>query len=359
MTTEAAQKFADLIRDDSCEKPQIESAMRELLSSASGSKTQANDVLRTLSGLIGIKNRVRGGFVSVVCGSLVEQGCDPQIIAAPITNSLREIMPACKELLIATQAEMREIDEDDEETDPDEVFEQTLEQVQQRMPDQAHDWKALEAFWRAAVVAYSLVPSERARAADLRPLADDLCGYHEAGHWLGKLLAVLDNEPMIAIDPAKRLGIVGRMSGISENFQLNALLMDVFPNPGLLRRRRISKRAAALVRGDGPQVSDETLTAPWNLYTYQAIAGGKSLPEESGSGVSVHWIWNEGIPDDIPVAFDKRVILIGPMSYPRMFQCQRMFAKLPASIEIDETLTPEQVDTWIEKLRGCEAENLI
>lgn len=45
MTTEAAQKFADRIRDDSSEKPEIESALRELMSSASGSKEQANDVL--------------------------------------------------------------------------------------------------------------------------------------------------------------------------------------------------------------------------------------------------------------------------------------------------------------------------
>lgn len=354
MTNEAAQKFADLVRDDSTEKPQIEAAVREMLASTGKSGDDPNETLRMMSELVGIDNHVRGGFVAVVCGALVEQGCDPTIMAAPMTDSLRVIMPSCCRLLDTVQAEMPEFNEEDEEVDLDELFAQTLDGVKDRMPNEANDWKALEAFWRGAVVAYSTVPEERKKAADLRPLAEKLSDAHEAGHCLGKLLAVLDDEPMIALDPEQRLGIVGRMSGISENFQLSGLLMDCFPNPGIFRRRRISKKSAAILRGDGPQMSDETLTAPWNLYTYQAIAGGNSLPGEGEMGDSEHWICNEGIPDDIPLALDKRVILIGPMSYPRMFQCQRMFQKLPASIDIDETLSPEQVDQWVSRIQSLE-----
>ncbi len=349
MPTEAAQKLAELVRDESSEKQQIEAALRDLMDSAGGSKDAANDILRILADLIGIENHVRGGLISVFCGALVEQGCDAKIISAPITRSLREILPACCELLAATKQQMPKIDEDDEESDPDAVFAETLETVKEQMPDQGKDWKALEAFWRAAVVAYSLDTEARRNADDLRPLAVQLSEFHEAGYWLTMLLAVLDNEPMIAIDPAKRLGIIGHMSGIADNFQLNALLMDVFPNPGFFRRRRISKRAAAIARGEGPQTSEEILTASWNLYTYEAISGGRSLPQHDRMS-NDYWIWNEGTPEDIPVAFDKRVILIGPMSYPRMFPSQRTFAKLSASIEIDETLTTEQVDAWVEKL---------
>ena len=67
-------------------------------------------------------------------------------------------------------------------------------------------------------------------------------GYDDGGF---SGLTVLDEEPYVAIEPATRTGIVGRMSGIVENFQLNTLLMDEFPRD----EPRVSKEAVAVARG--------------------------------------------------------------------------------------------------------------
>ena len=112
------------------------------------------------------------------------------------------------------------------------------------------------------------------------------------------MLTVLDEEPYVAIEPATRTGIVGRMSGIVENFQLNTLLMDEFPRD----EPRVSKAAVAVARGNGPQQIDETVTGVWNLYSYGALLPGGELAEATDRAYADTWIWNEGMPADIPVA---------------------------------------------------------
>src|SRR2546423_1566882 len=83
--------------------------------------------------------------------------------------------------------------------------------------------------------------------------------------------AVLDNESIVAIEPATMLGVLGRISGVVDNFQLNVLLMDGFPKSGFFARRRVPQRVADVARGVGPQQTNEMVTSVWNLYTWQAI----------------------------------------------------------------------------------------
>jgi hypothetical protein len=90
------------------------------------------------------------------------------------------------------------------------------------------------------------------------------------------MLSVLDAEPILVIEPATRQGITGRMSGVVDNFQLNMLLMDIFPR--INSAPRISREAADIARGIGPQESDEVITGAWNLHDWRAIQAGYKLP---------------------------------------------------------------------------------
>jgi hypothetical protein len=136
----------------------------------------------------------------------------------------------------------------------------------------------------------------------------------------------------LAIEPKTMLGILGRISGVVDNFQLNVLLMDGFPLSGWFASRRAPKRVAEVAKGKGPQQTDDIVTGVWNLYTWRPIQPGSTLPDPNDYGGSATWIWNEGAPEDIPVFEGRRVILLGPATYPRNWQSQRMFARLPAQL---------------------------
>jgi hypothetical protein len=92
---------------------------------------------------------------------------------------------------------------------------------------------------------------------------------------------------------------------------------------------------ADISRGIGPQQSEELVTGVWNLYTWQAIKPGLTLPDPNDDGGGAHWVWNEGIPEDIPVFEGKRVVLLWPRSYPRSWRAQRTFNLLPAELAIE------------------------
>jgi hypothetical protein len=78
------------------------------------------------------------------------------------------------------------------------------------------------------------------------------------------------------------------------------------------------------------------------------------LPDTKGQGGTKHWIWNEGVPDDIPVFENRRVILLGPPSYSRGWTAQRLFNGLPARVEVERVLKGSEVDEWIKRLAAAE-----
>jgi hypothetical protein len=114
---------------------------------------------------------------------------------------------------------------------------------------------------------------------------------------------------------------------------------------------------ADVARGKGPQQTRDTVTAVWNLYTWQAIQADHTLPDPNDSGGSKHWIWNEGVPADIPVFHGYRVILLGPASYPRSWQSQRVFGKLQAELRCEQKLTQEEVVQWLVRMAAAREEN--
>ena len=187
-----------------------------------------------------------------------------------------------------------------------------------------------------------------AALADLQPHAAALEDEHEGAGWVAQMLRVLQEAPFVAFHFDERVGIAGRMSGIADNFQLHTLLMEVFPSAraGLLRRprRRVSEAVAANARGEGPQALDELVTGAWNLYTHEAVIDGR-LPDSSDRSMWSTWIWNEGVPADIPELDGHRVIVLGPPPYSRSWPASRVFGRMPATLDARE-LSRAEVDSW-------------
>ncbi|HXG08344.1 MAG TPA: hypothetical protein VNK04_00995 [Gemmataceae bacterium] len=351
MVTAAIQHLLATVRDTSSSAADMRAAAQSLLSAvAQATVAEANAALAQLAEHILLDDLSRAAFLALVCGALVEQGCDPSVLNQPLNQRLRALLEASARLADACIARIPELEGED---NPAETFAKARQQVADAMPLEDAAWQALDLFWRPAIAVFSVSRAARAEARGLRDLAAKIANYHEGGHWLQLMLSVLDDEPLLAIEPHTRLGMLARMSGIVDNFQLHVLLMDTFPHAGILPRRRVPKRVADVARGLGPQQTDDTVTGNWNLYTWKAIEPDLRLPDPSDYGASVYWIWNEGSPEDIPVFEGYRVVLLGPASYSRSWGCQRMFDKLPASLDVERRLAKSEVTDWLQRMAAA------
>lgn len=398
-----AQQLVDLAANpDTDEETMVQAAQALFEAAADASPEAGRAALITLSSGFTNDDPQKSGFLAVVCGALVENGFSPEPLVGPILQQFRELIPpatrfmeACEERLPESEEEEEEEEEtdefvvveeeseeegdapdltgmsldeltslfqapgeeDDEDEEIDEELAAVMEEVAVEMPDEANAWIGIEAFSRAAITVLSASPEARAVSRDLRASAEQFETFAPWGHWITLLLSVLDNEPIVVIEPAAKTGFVGTMSGISGNFQLQTLLMDVYPRaPG--EEPRISQEVAENARGLGEQVLEETLHGSWNLYTYQALRSDHTLPEAEDFDSAPYWIWGEGKPEDIPTVDNHRVILLGPPTYERMWRVQREFDQLKADITITQLLTPEEVDTWLSRLVAANNEQV-
>jgi hypothetical protein len=317
---------------------------------------ESREALALLSAGLNSLEPEPAGVASRIVGAMIEAGHDPQPARAAMLGALQTTLPLCASMVDEARAEVGEPDPELDLND-DAIDEwladqhaHALNEVAGRRPSALEAWQRLHEIWPGAIALLSVDPPARAEASELEEVAEKIEEVHEAGGWLRAMLTVLDEEPYVAIEPATRTGIVGRMSGIVENFQLNTLLMDEFPRD----EPRVSKQAVAVARGNGPQQIDETVTGVWNLYSYGALLPGGELAEATDRTYADTWIWNEGMPADIPVLDGHRVILLGPASSERSWPAQRMFLKLPARMTA-ELLSEPELDAWLETIEAAAA----
>jgi hypothetical protein len=347
--SELTGSFIATVLDGASTQSDMRAAAKQFVKETShATAREADAALCNLTPCLKHNDFSRAGIVALVCGALVERGADSTPINGALIQWLRNILKLAIELADVCQAQLPSTPDKDE--DPGESFELIRKQVAVSMPNQNAAWEALQQFWPAAIAIFSASPGARAAARDLCGLAVRIATLHAGGHWIRFMLSVLDNEPILVLEPSTRLGLLGRISGVVDNFQLNVLLMDEFPRSGFFTRRRVPQSAVDIARGVGPQQSEEIVTGVWNLYTWQALDARGVLP--TSKEVGAHWIWNEGVPKDIPMLEGRRVILLGPSSYVRTWRAQRLFDKLPARLETERVLKGTEVSEWLVRLSG-------
>jgi hypothetical protein len=348
----AAQELVDAAGQDAVSDGTIRTKAESFFGEVrTASPNEVGDAIRLVAGSLELPVPARAAELALICGALVERGADPMLLAGPLTVRLTALTESAAKFLEASEARMPKAASNEEEADAS--LESAMQLVEPEMPQAAVAWHALQKFWPAGVAIFSRSAVARAQAKPLRAAAGKIAPHHEAGHWLHMILTVLDNEPFLAIEPSTATGILGRMSGIVDNFQLNTLLMDGLPRKGFFSRRRVATRIADIARGVGPQQSNDTVTSVWNLYTWQAVRPDLTLPAPNDDGAPAHWVWNEGAPEDIPVFEGRRVILMGPPTYPRSWRSQRMFTALKAELAIDQKLTADEVTAWLKRMASA------
>ena len=316
----------------------------------------AGQALATLASGLNSLDPEPAGVASRIVGAMIEAGHDPRPARAAMLGVLQTTLPVCASLAeeargnVGEPPEDLELDDDAAEEWVAERHEKALNVAAAARPSALESWQRLHEIWPGAIALLSVDPEARAEARELAEIAEQIEDVHEAAGWLRAMLSVLHEEPYIAIEPASRTGVVGQMSGIVENFQLNTLLMDEFPRD----EPRVSKAAVEVARGSGPQQIDEDVTGVWNLFTFGALTADGTLPDPTDVAYSDTWIWNEGMPADIPALDGHRVILLDAAPNPRSWPAQRMFLKLPARLTAD-LLDAGAVDEWLAKIAAAAA----
>ena len=294
-------------------------------------------------------------FLSVVCGALLEQGATPGRMGAIVHRLLGELLPPasylireCEKREQATTPPTRLMTGDEADDYESQLQAQLFEEVSAGNSLAREAWDHLGAFWPACVAIYSRDASARVKAREFMPLVNTLAQRHEGGHWLHKLLPVLDNEPLVVIAPARSTGIVAKMSGVADNFQLQMLLMHHFPRRWY-ECRRVSDTAVAVASGMGPQQTNEIITGCWNMYQAAALGPNGRIARDQRTQ-SQHWIWGEGVPTDLSIVDDHRVVLLGAASYARTWPSARLFNSLTAGLHDVQRLEKAAVRAWVSQL---------
>jgi len=306
------------------------------------------------------------GTVAVFCGALVERGMVPTIAIGPILDRIeRDIAPDA----IAFVAACEQAAQDDpsppqiegdgreraaEPNHPQDPVERHSERIAPLMPREAQSFEALSPFSMAAVAMLSRSIEAR-KASRSRPALhaalDKLGGQYGHAGFLWVMIQVLDDEPIVVLHPGEGKGFRVRISGLADNFQLHTLLADALIGrfPGRwLRGARPSRAEVAAARDGAVSENGSGAHGAFNLWTWRGLKADGTLRDPmSGSS---HWIWNEGVPADVPLFDGERIVLLGPPPYPRSWTAGRRFPFMVGDLRVERILTRGEVRDLIGRI---------
>lgn len=260
-------------------------AASALYRAASGDPALRDAVLTGLDELIRVLPTEDLGPVALLAGALVESGADPTRFPPAVFDALLELLG-------------RVAGEGTDDVELPEAF-YRLEQA------------AMACLSRSAELRRSL-PQKDALNARIRR-------YSERYGFLGKMLRVLDDEPLVALHPPSLRAFRFEIGGIADNFQLHALLRGALAGP--IPGERPTDAVIAAFR-DGPATRDGA-HSDWQLCTWRGLLD----PDDRDA-----WVWNEGVPDDVPPFEGERLLIVNPSRIRRGWNSQRLFDGMPGRL---------------------------
>jgi hypothetical protein len=173
--------------------------------------------------------------------------------------------------------------------------------------------------------------------ADLREYAAAVADRSQLAVWVGKLAAVLDDEPLIVLDPAARKGYALTMSGVGDNFQLHILLADRLigdPGQGLVAGERPDRSWVEAATDGHPRLgADNPAIRRFRLF--------------DGHGAYVH---PEGKPADIEPLDGTRVLVLHPPNGAFGMGVGRVFQDMPPTLDLDRVLGADEAESWFARV---------
>ncbi|MFF5144796.1 hypothetical protein ACFY6U_34655 [Streptomyces sp. NPDC013157] len=274
-------------------------------------------------------------MLATAAGFCVERGADPAACAEPILDGTHQDLLDALEfarLWTATGGPEDELPEPDTEVIDDALM--------ARLGDEAHEalrlalaWCSVEE-WQPPALAVLCRSAEvrRRYASALLPACRDLAALERHDlKCLAYALAILDDEPLVVLHRPTGTGFEVRIGGIGDNFQLHTLLAHV-----LIGGRHVPGTAPS-----AESVRLATDPEPARGRTGIVSTGAFEMLAPDGER-----IWNEGLPDDIPVVEGRRLLVLDEPAYPRSWNADRFFPMLPGTVEVARVLSADEAQTW-------------
>lgn len=225
-------------------------------------------------------------------------------------------------------------------------------EVAKRYPALAAAWTILpDLLTDSLTVLYGSRLTRRAARAvtGLQSAAESIAKYLPDCRDLADLLAMPEDETVLAIDPIAMTGVRVRVRGIATVHEFHALLADaaatIFHGP------RPSPAVMAAYRGMGLNSADPPIaTARFQFFHPKALRPDGTLPPGfSGSDL---WLWGPEPLAAIPVVNGERTVLIGEPVSDFAWDAVRRFPFPAERLDVLETLTANDVLNWMQTNAG-------
>jgi hypothetical protein len=306
---------------------------------------EVEESMKMLTQLFSIDNMDNGSEASIICGGFVEDGYSPDAIIDEYCVFYKTLLEKATPFFHIYNEKASELGEDE---DNSELLDQLKKELATSHKEAIQAVEALDKYYLCGVALFSTGVEAAEKGQVLLSETIQYEDLSEGCYYLSKLLRVFYEEPVLVIDFNTLKGIKGKMSGVVDNFQLQILLMGLNE---LNEEVSIPQNYLDVVKGEGEQILNESITGKWNMYNWEYLKNKAHISEEEdGYADSTYWIWSEGTPLDISFYNGYTVILLGTPSYDRGLQIQRTFPNLKADIEVEEVLSLEEVNSLLKAM---------
>ncbi|MEU9736397.1 hypothetical protein [Streptomyces sp. NPDC048002] len=274
-------------------------------------------------------------MLAMAAGYCVESGADPAACAEPILGGVHQDLLDALEFARGWAAGGSA---EDELPEPDgKIIDDAL---LARIGGDEHEalrlalaWCSVEE-WQPPALAVLCRSTEvrRRYASEVLPACRELAALQRHDlKCLAYALAVLDDEDLVVLHRPTGTGFEVRIGGIGDNFQLHTLLAHVLVGGGH-------------IPGTAPEPEGVRLATdpePAQGRTQVVATGAFELLAPDGER-----IWNEGLPDDIPVVEGRRLLVLDEPLYERSWNADRFFPHLPGTAELTRVLNADETRLW-------------
>ncbi|MDX6741876.1 hypothetical protein [Actinocorallia sp. A-T 12471] len=316
----ACRSLAVAARDGAPDfRERLEAAMRLAPDAAKDELTASANLLIDASAEV---LPARGGWLAVLAGAFAERGADADGI--PLVARLGGVAAGA-----VAFAEAWEGRPPPASAGPSpQIWERTVRLMGDRAKISMQCWYALPQFTRGALALLLHSPATRAAVADFDEAVDRAVAHCAELRDVQELRRVLDGEPLLVLHRPSRQGWTVTMRGVTDNFQLHTLLAGLLVGVDLLGRPPHPGWVAAFSDG----AADAALPQ---------VEGWWDLADAHGEAV-----WNEGVPADIPLLGDTRVLVLDPLSRPGQWPEGRRHPEVPGLLTLDATYHPDDLLAW-------------
>jgi hypothetical protein len=180
----------------------------------------------------------------------------------------------------------------------------------------------------------------------IKQSAAAIAGRVQSADWVYGLSVVLDNEPLVVLDPASRRGFHLTMSGVGDNFQLHTLLADRLSGhgrhgPSGLEPPKPAWVAAATDASPGLPLTDPILRR-FRLF--------------DGLG---YYVFPEGRPVDIAPLDGTRVVVLHAPLGRYGWNGGRTHVAMTPTLTLDRFMEPAEAAGWLARILPAREDDLM